>query len=108
MRRGEVYQVEQRTVAGGKKLRAFVVLSRQLTLDSPLSTVICAPVLSAYDGLASQVPVGIADGLPYDGSIHCDALLSLPKMALKQVICVLPAAKLKVVDKALAVALDLG
>lgn len=43
---------------------------------------ICAPVYTAYDGLATQIPVGTDEGLKHDSSIHCDELVSLPKSVL--------------------------
>lgn len=107
MRRGDVYLIEQAGAGGVQQQRLFVVISRQLAIDSALATVICAPVFHSYDGLATQIQVGAADGLPYDGSIHCEALVSLPKAALSRLIGRLGAAKLKAVEKALTVALDL-
>jgi len=59
-----------------KKFRVFVVARRQVLIDSRFSTVICAPVYSAYDGLATQVLVGIEEGLKHDSSTHCDELVS--------------------------------
>lgn len=105
MRRGDVYLVEQ--AAGGAGW-LFVVLSRQLALDSDLATAICAPIFAGYDGLATQVAVGAADGLPSAGGIHCEALVSLPKAALSRLVVCLGRAKLREVDRALAVALALS
>lgn len=107
MRRGEVYLIEGPDARGTRRQQMFVALSRQLALDSELASVICAPVFHSYDGLATQTPVGAADGLPYEGSIHCEALVSLPKSALTRLIASLGAAKLKAVEQALAVALEL-
>jgi len=90
-----------------KKFRVFVAVSRQALLDSRFSTVVCAPVYTTHDGLASQVPVGTAEGLKHDSSIHCDELVSLPKSALTHFIGVLPPPKLEELNRALRVALDL-
>ncbi len=60
----------------------FVVVSRQVLIDSKFSTVICAPVYSVHDGLSTQVPIGIDEGLRHESSIHCDELVSLPKSSL--------------------------
>ena len=106
MRRGDVYLVEQ-TNGGLRRGRLFVVLGRQLALDSDLATVICAPIVNSYVGLATQTPVGAADGLPVEGGIYCEALVSVPKTALTRLVACLGAEKLKAVEKALAVALDL-
>jgi mRNA interferase MazF len=57
--------------------------------------------------LASQVAVGPDEGLKHDSSIHCDALVSLPKAALTHFIGILPSSKLEELNRALRVALDL-
>ena len=90
-----------------KRFRVFVLVSRQALLDSRFSTAVCAPVYTTYDGLASQVAVGSDEGLKHDSSIHCDALVSLPKAALTHFIGILPAPKLEALNQALRVALDL-
>ena len=38
------------------------VVSRQALIDSKYSTVICAPIYTAYDELATQVPLNVEDG----------------------------------------------
>ena len=85
----------------------FVVVSRQVLIDSPFSTVICAPIYTAYDGLSSQVPVGIDEGLKQEAGIHCDGLVSLPKSMLTDYIGMLPPEKMRLLDKALQIALQL-
>ncbi len=84
-----------------------MVVSRQVLLDSKFSTVICAAVYSRHDGLRTQVPVGIDEGLKHPSSIHCDELVSLPKAMLTRFVDQLKAAKIEEVDRALAVALEL-
>jgi mRNA interferase MazF len=59
-----------------------LVVSRQVVIESRFSTVVCAPVYSTYDGLSTEVPIGVDEGLKHDSSIHCDELVSLPKSAL--------------------------
>jgi mRNA-degrading endonuclease toxin of MazEF toxin-antitoxin module len=44
--------------------------------------VVCAPVYTQHDGLASQLSIGIEEGMKHESSIHCDELVSLPKSAL--------------------------
>lgn len=85
----------------------FVVVSRQILIDSRFSTVTCAPVYSRHDDLATQVAVGIDEGLKHDSSIHCDELVSLPKARLTDFVAGLPARKLVALNRALQVALDL-
>ena len=83
-------------------------MSRQVLIDSKFSTVICAPVYSAYHGLSTQVLVGIEQGLKHDSSIHCDDLVSLPKSVLTDYVGSLPPAKLVELNQALRAALDIG
>ena len=90
-----------------KKFRVFVIVSRQILIDSRFSTVICAPVYTAYDGLSTQVAVGIKEGLKHDSGIHCDELISLPKSMLTNYVGKLSAEKLHLLRKALKIALQL-
>lgn len=107
MRRGELYRVEHPSARDPKKFRVFVVVSRQVLLDSRFSTVICAPIYTAYDALATQVPVGSGEGLKHESSIHCDELVSLSKSALTNFIGTLSPQKINALNQALQIALDL-
>ena len=107
MRRGEVYLVQHPTSRDPRRQRAFVIVSRQLLLDSSFSTVVCAPVYTRRDGLHTQVEVGVDEGLKHDSSVHCDELMSLPKGSLTQYLGSLSAAKLVQLDRALTFALEL-
>jgi mRNA interferase MazF len=70
--------------------------------------VTCAPIYSAFHGLASQVAVGINEGLKHDSAIHCDELVSLPKSLLSDYVGSLSAAKVQDLDRALRIALEIG
>ncbi len=59
-----------------------MVVTRQVLIDSKFSTVIRAPVYSVHDGLSTQVPIDIDEGLRHESSIHCDESVSLPKSSL--------------------------
>jgi mRNA interferase MazF len=83
-------------------------VSRQTLVDSLFSTVICAPVYTRRDALATQVEVGIEDGFKHESSIHCDALVSLPKAMLTDYVSRLRPARLRALDQALRVALALA
>ena len=107
MRRGELYRVYKASARDPKKHRVFVVVSRQVLIDSRFSTVICAPVYSTYDGLSTQVPVGIDQGLKHDSSIHCDELISIPKSSLTHFVGILSPPKIRELDNTLSIALDL-
>lgn len=82
-----------------------MVISRQALIESRFSTVICAPVFSHQDGLATQVDLGPEDGLKHASSIHCDALVSLPRSALTDFIGALKPARIRALDRALRIAL---
>ena len=106
MRRGDLYRVRHPRRADPKRSRVFVVVSRQTLIDSRFSTVICAPVYSRRDGLASQVEVGTVEGLKHESSIHCDALVSIPKSALTDFVGRLSDDRAAALRSALHVALD--
>ena len=108
MKRGDLYRVTNPSARDPKKLRVFVVVSRQVLIDSRFSTVICAPVYSNHDGLSTQVPIGIAEGLKHDSSIHCDELVSLPKSLLTDYIGALTPRLMGMLSQALRAALDLS
>lgn len=108
MRRGELFRVRRPGGGDPKKSRVFVVVSRQALVDSRFSTVVCAPVYTRRDGLATQVEVGPEEGLKHESSIHCDALVSVPKSALTDHVGTLAPSGIKSLDQALRVALGLA
>jgi mRNA interferase MazF len=107
VKRGEVYRVHK---PGGdpKQYRAFVIVSRQILIDSQFSTVVCAPVFTHGDGLSTQVAVGPEEGLKHSSWIMCDNLVSLRKTDLTQFLGSLSRARLAELDHALKMALDLA
>ncbi len=108
MRRGELYRVCKASRTDPKRSRVFVVASRQVLIESGFSTVVCAPIYTRYDGLSTQVPVGAAEGLKHESSIHCDELISIPKSALTDFVGELGATKMAALDHALAIAVGIG
>lgn len=108
MRRGELYRVRRPTSRDPKKFRVFVIVSRQILIDSRFSTIICAPAYTIYNGLSTQVSIGIDEGLKHDSSIHCDELISLPKSMLTDYVGNLSSEKLYLLEKALKIALQLN
>jgi mRNA interferase MazF len=58
-------------------------------------------------GLATQVRVGIEEGLKHDSWIQCDNLRSVQKNELTRWVGSLPPGKMRKLDYSLAVALDL-
>jgi mRNA interferase MazF len=107
MRRGELYRVYKASSQDPKKYRVFVVVSRQILLDSRFSSTICAPIYSSFDGLSTQVRVGSDDGLKHDSSIHCDGLVSLPKSSLTHFIGTLRSDKIEALNQALSIAVGI-
>jgi mRNA interferase MazF len=108
VRRGDLYRVAHPSRTEPKRSRVFVVVSRQILCDAAdYSTVICAPVSSSRHGLATQVPVGEAEGLKHASAVHCDGLVSLPKTALTDYVGSLGPQKLAALHVALKVALDI-
>lgn len=107
MRRGEVYRV-RRPPGDTKPARSFVIVSRQASIDSRYSTVVCAPVFSERHGLPTQVDVGPDEGLKHDCAVHCDGLMSIEKARLTDYLGELSESKKQLLDRALQVALGLS
>ncbi len=105
MQRGELYRVYRGNKVDPKESRVFVVVSRQPLLDSKFSAAICAPVYSNYDGLSTQLEVGIEEGLKKNSSIFCDELISIEKSKLTHFVGSLTHQKLMQLEKCLRIAL---
>ena len=108
MNRGELYRVRHPSARDPKRSLVFVIVSRPVLVESRFSTVICAPINTVYDGLSTQVLVGVEERLKHGSSIHCDELVSLPKSLLTDFIGMLSPLKVMALKSALAVALDLA
>lgn len=108
MRRGELYRVSHPSARDPKRYRVFVIVSRPVLIDSRFSSVICAPVYSSNEGLSTQVPVGPSEGLKHESAIYCDELVSIPKSKLTDFVGVLTPDKIRQLDQALLVALNIG
>jgi mRNA interferase MazF len=107
VKRGELYRVAHPSAKDPRKYRVFVIVSRQIVIDSRLSTVVCAPIYSSHDELSTQVLVGTDEGLKHDSSIHCDELISLQRTVLTNYVGSLSPSKIDVLNQALRLALDL-
>ena len=107
MKRGELYRVSPSSKTDTKKQRVYVIVSRQELIDSAYSTLICAPVYTNYEGLSTQVPVGIEEGLKYPSAIRCDELISILKAKLTNYIGILVEGKLAELGQALSIALGI-
>jgi mRNA interferase MazF len=107
LKRAELYRVYKGNRNDPRRSRIFVVVSRQVLIDSQFSSVTCAPIYAAYDGLSTQVAVGVEAGLKHTSSIHCDELISIPKSALTDFVGRLNPSKIWELDRALAIAIGI-
>ena len=107
MKRGELFRVYKGTRRDPSKSRVFVIVSRQVLVDSKFSTVICAPVYSTRHGLSTQVDVGPEDGLKHDSSVYCDELVSLSRTRLTDFVGSLSSEKVNELNQALRIALEI-
>jgi len=107
MKRGELYRVSAGSKTDTKKQRVYIIVSRQELIDSVYSTLICAPVYTNYEGLSTQVPVGIEEGLKYASAIRCDELISILKSHLTDFVGTLAEEKLNELSQALSIAMGL-
>jgi mRNA interferase MazF len=106
--RGEVYRTSERAAERGGKPGFYVVVSRAFIAENDdVSTVVCAPVYSRILGIETEVVLGAEDGLPRTSAIRCDFLALLFKARLTSLVTTLSGSKLRELDRALAIALDL-
>ena len=106
MKRGELYRVKKPIARDPKNFRVFVVVSRDSLFETSFSTVICAPIYSNSHGIATQVVVGVEEGLKHESSIYCDDLISVEKSKLTNFIGSLSEQKIKELNQALKIALE--
>ena len=106
MNRGEIYRVHK---PGGdtKQHRLFVVVSRQVLINSNFSTVICAPVFSNGQATFHASIDWPEQGLKHPSWIMCDNLVSLRKTELSDYVALLPPAKITELNRCLRTALSL-
>ncbi|MCL2230284.1 MAG: type II toxin-antitoxin system PemK/MazF family toxin [Treponema sp.] len=107
MKRGELYRVYSAAKTDTKKQRVYVVVSRQELIDNAYSTLVCAPVYTNYEGLSTQVPIGINEGLKHPSAIRCDELVSILKTRLTDFVGILPDDKLVELRQALSIAVGI-
>jgi mRNA interferase MazF len=107
MKRGELYRVSLGSKTDTKKQRVYVIVSRQELIDSAYSTLICAPVYTNYEGLSTQVQVGVEEGLKHPSAIRCDELISILKTRLTDYVGNLSEEKLIELWQALSIAIGI-
>lgn len=107
MKRGDLYRVYKPGRGDPKQYRTFVVVSRQVLIDSKFPNVICAPVFSRGQGLSTQVAVNTSEGLKHPSWIMCDNLVSVRKADLTNYVGSLSRERLQELARGLKMALDL-
>ena len=106
MKRGDFYRVRRASKPDPKEHRVYLIISRQDLIDTPFSSVICAPVYSKYrDDITTQVEVGIDEGLKHDSAVYCDALISIQKSMLTDYVSTISDTKMNEINIALRKAL---
>jgi len=103
--RGEIYWADLGEPAGR---RPVCVLTRDAAIEV-LHAVTCAPITRTIRGIASEVEVGAESGLPGDGVISCDNLITIPRASLDpEPIGALDLQRRIALDRALRYALDIA
>ena len=103
MRRGEIWWAELEQPTGR---RPVVLLSRDEAY-SVRSLIIAAPVTTRIRRIASEVPLGIDDGMPQDCVANLDTITTIPKDCLQSRITTLTNKKLREVEVAIRFALGM-
>lgn len=88
------------------KQRPVLVLTREL-IRPHLNTVTVAPITSRIRGIATELPVGPANGLDHESVVNCDSVTTVPTDVLRrQIGWLLPAQELALTE-AIGIAFDL-
>ena len=104
MRRGEVYW---HSFGRPDKRRPVVVLTRSALVDV-LSRISVAACTTTRRGAASEVPIGLDDGMPKECSINLLEVYTLEKDALGPYVTQLADRVMRQVDAALLLTLGVG
>ncbi|GMV86032.1 MAG: hypothetical protein AMXMBFR80_18870 [Dehalococcoidia bacterium] len=107
MQRGELYRVVH-PPGDPRPARVYLVVSRDGFLDARHSTAMVVPVYSAFHGLETEVLVDETFGLKQSSSLHCDEVMSVRRTLLRDFVGLLPPEKMREVNRALAIALDIA
>lgn len=106
MERGELYRVRNPR-NDTRPARTFLVVNRQDFLYTSHSTVTCVPVYSRAEGLSTEVAIGPGEGMKYTSFLRCDELTGMQRSLLRDFVGSLSPEKLREVNRALAIALDI-
>lgn len=75
--------------------------------NDDVSTVVCAPVYGEILGLATEVVIGMDEGVPRSSAVRCDFLMLMAKAKLTHFVGSLSAQKLEELDGCLRIALGM-
>jgi mRNA interferase MazF len=103
MQRGEVWWSDQPQPVGR---RPVVLISRDRALQVRTNVTV-VQITTTIRHIASEVPLGSADGLPRDCVANCDVIQTIPKHTLKEKVSLLSEKKRFALDAALRFSLDL-
>jgi mRNA interferase MazF len=103
VRRGEVWWAELPAPFGR---RPILLLSRDEAY-SVRNQITVAPVTTRIRGICSEVLLGPEDGLPKQCVANLDTIGTIPKVALRERISLLPREKMQAVNAAIRFALSL-
>ncbi|MBE7517656.1 MAG: type II toxin-antitoxin system PemK/MazF family toxin [Thermoflexaceae bacterium] len=108
MRRGELYRVSNARAGDPRRNRIFLVVARRDLLESRYPAVACIPAYPAPARVATEVPLGEHEGLKHPSWLRCDDVTGVSRSKLTGYVGSLSGEKMKDVNRALAVALDIG
>lgn len=106
MQRGDFYRVRAPR-NDVKDARIFLIVARPGFISARYSTVACVPVYTNAHGIATEVPLGRDDGLRHHSVIRCDEVTSVEKKRLVDYVGSLNESRMREVNSALAIALDI-
>lgn len=103
MKRGEVWWVHFPSPVGR---RPAVLVSRNQAYRVRAAVTV-VPLTRTIRQLASEVPLGLADGVPKTSVANADDVTTVPKARLEEYLTTLSAEKLAGVDRAIKFSLEL-
>ena len=103
MTRGEVWWADLEQPIG---TRPVLIITRSTAVPARNQLVV-AQITRTARGLASEVPLTTADGMPKSCVINCDVILTVPKNLFRSRITTLSPTKLAEAEQALKFAFEL-
>lgn len=109
MKKGDVYYADLNPIKGSEQggTRPVVILQNNVgNKHSP--TTIVAPITSKILNLPTHVYLSANDDIKYSSNILLEQIRAIDKSRLKLFVCKLSEKKVKEINKALIISLDLG